>query len=84
MAVADLPWTKEGLPELERKALSDLQTFEREYPDMAEFVLSYPWVADGITEDEQLALHYLLVITQGSPWQNSLTARCQAINTARS
>ena len=51
---------------------------------MAEFVLSYPWVADGITEDEQLALHYLLVITQGGPWQNSLTARCQTINTARS
>ena len=83
VAVADLPWTRDGLPELEQKALSDLQTFEREYPDMAEFVLSYPWVADGITEDEQLALHYLLVITQGGPWQNSLTARCQTINTAR-
>ena len=67
VSISDLTWTKDGLTEVEQKALTDLQTFERDFPEMAEFILSYPWVADGITDDEQLALNHILVITQGGP-----------------
>ena len=63
--VSDLQWTKDGLTELERAALSDLETFEQQYPEMAAYVLSYEWVHDGITEDEQTALRHLLYVTRG-------------------
>ncbi len=70
--VSELTWTGDGLTALEQKALADLQTFERDYPEMAEYVLSYQWVADGITEDEQLALGHLLTITQGGTFAKLL------------
>ncbi len=65
VTISDLTWAKDGLSELEQKALADLQTFERDYPEMADLILRYPWVSDGIAEDEQLALGHLLAITQG-------------------
>ena len=70
--VSELTWTGDGLTALEQKALADLQTFERDYPEMAEYVLSYQWVADGITEEEQLALGHILAIVQGDEVANIL------------
>ena len=63
--VADLPWTRDGLTALEQRALAVLETFEEQYPEMAEYVLRYAWVHDGITEDEQRALLHLLYVARG-------------------
>ena len=72
--ISELGWTRDGLTDLEQLALTDLQTFDRDYPEMAEVILRYSWVADGINADEQLALTYLLTITQGGPLARLLGA----------
>ena len=61
-ALADLPWTRDGLDDIEQKALRNLQTLESEHLAVAQAVLRYPWVADDITEDELGALAHLTSI----------------------
>ena len=73
VALSDLPWAKDGLTELEQQALAHLQTFGREYPEMAQVILRYPWIADSIEEDEQLALRYILNITKGGIFADGLS-----------
>ena len=73
--LADLPWTQDGLSALEREALTDLEIFEHQLPEMAGYILRYTWVADGITEEEQMALRHLLHITRGSLSPSTLPLR---------
>lgn len=56
LALSDLPWRRDGLTGVEQRALRSLERIESEHPAAAQVVLSYPWIADSITDDEMQAL----------------------------
>ena len=57
----------DGLTEDERRAVNSLQKIFQEAPDIAETMLSLPWLADGVTEDDSLAIYRLQVILREEP-----------------
>ena len=52
-------WVRDGLTDVEAGALGHRQAMESEHPHIAQAVLGFRWLADGITEDEQMALGYI-------------------------
>ena len=62
LALSDLPWARSAMNDVEQNALASLQKMERAHGGVAGTVLRFGWVADNITEDEQVALFYLAEI----------------------
>ncbi len=54
------------MTDLERKALGSFQRLEDGNPAVAQVVQGFPWLADSITEDEELALVYLEIIVRNA------------------
>ena len=62
LALSDLPWARSAMNDVEQNALASLQKMERAHGGVAGTVLRFGWVADNITEDEQVTLFYLAEI----------------------
>ena len=57
--LSDLPWRRDGLNDVETRALHSLERISADNPSGADVVLSYSWVADSINENEMRALSVL-------------------------
>ena len=51
----------------ERQAVNALREILRQDPDLAETLLAFPWLADGVTRDESLAVSHFQVILREDP-----------------
>ena len=59
LSISDLPWAGGSMTGTEQQALASLRRIESYNSDVARMVLRFPWIADDITNDEQVALSHI-------------------------
>ncbi len=66
LQIAGLAWIADGVSDREAEALSNLQRVAK-YTKLADRVLRYDWVIDGITYHEQQGLEHLAALARRHP-----------------